>query len=166
MKKISLFSLLAILNLLFLQSINAEVKLPAIVSSNMVLQRNTTIKLWGWADANEKITIKALWLKQVMNIEADNNGNWSIEVKTTNSKEPQTINIKSKTSDITLENVLFGEVWLCSGQSNMAQPVKGYNGQPTFGSVIATAKSNNPNLPLFTASAPLLFAPDQPAESD
>lgn len=114
MKKISLFSLFAIINLLFLQSINAEVKLPAIVSSNMVLQRNTTIKLWGWADSNEKITIKALWLKQVMNIEADNNGNWSIDVKTTNSKEPQTINIKSKTSNITLENILFGEVWLCS----------------------------------------------------
>lgn len=150
MKKIILISLLAILNLPFLQSINAEVKLPAIVSSNMVLQRNTTIKLWGWADANEKITIKTSWLKKVVKIKADNSGNWSIKVKTTNSKEPQTINIKSKTSKIKLENILFGEVWLCSGQSNMQQPVKGNDGQPTFGSVMAITKSSNPNLRLFT----------------
>ncbi len=149
MKKIFLLSLLALLNLPFLQSINAEVKLPAIVSSNMVLQRNTTIKLWGWADANEKITIKTSWLKKAVKIKADNNGNWSIEVKTTNSKEPQTINIKSKTSKIKLENILFGEVWLCSGQSNMQMPVKGNDGQPTFGSVKAITKSNNSNLRLF-----------------
>jgi len=55
MKKITLISLIIISNFLFIQSINAAVKLPAIVSSNMVLQRNTTIKIWGWADAKEHI---------------------------------------------------------------------------------------------------------------
>ena len=150
MRRISLIILLATFSLLFLQSINAKVKLPAIVSSNMVLQRNTTIELWGWADAKEKVTIKASWLKRAMKTEADNNGTWRIEVKTTNSIEPQTIKIKSKTSAITLENVLFGEVWLCSGQSNMQQPIKGYMGQPTFGSDMATVKANNPNLRLFS----------------
>ncbi len=150
MRRLILITLIATFHLIFLQAINAEVRLPAVVSSNMVLQRNTTVVLWGWADANEKITIKTSWLKELLNFEADNEGIWRIEVKTTNSKEPQTIKIKSITSDITLENVLFGEVWLCSGQSNMQQPVKGYNGQPTFGSVMATAKSNNPNLRLFT----------------
>ncbi|HTN68338.1 MAG TPA: sialate O-acetylesterase [Dysgonamonadaceae bacterium] len=150
MRRVTLFILIAAFNLLFLSSIMAEVKLPAIVSSNMVLQRNTTIMLWGWADAKEKITIKTSWLKESMDIEADNKGTWQIEVKTTNSKEPQSINISSKTSDITLENVLFGEVWLCSGQSNMQQTMKGYDGQPTFGSLMAIAKSNNNNLRLFT----------------
>lgn len=152
MKKVTLIILIALFNLLFLQSISikAEVQLPAIVSSNMVLQRNTNIALWGWADANEKITIKASWLNAPVDIEADNNGDWLTEIKTTNSKERQTIQISSKTSDITLENILFGEVWLCSGQSNMQQPLKGYNGQPTFRSNMAVAKSNNPNLRLFT----------------
>ena len=150
MRRVTLISVIAAFSLLLVQSISAEVKLPAIVSSNMVLQRNTTIVLWGWADVKEKITIKASWLNELMKIEADNEGSWRIALKTTNSKEPQTINIKSKTSDITLENVLFGEVWLCSGQSNMQQPIKGYNGQPTFRSIMATAKSNNPNLRLFT----------------
>ncbi|MBI9064421.1 MAG: hypothetical protein JEZ14_20720, partial [Marinilabiliaceae bacterium] len=101
MRRISLMILLATFSLLFLQSIKATVKLPAIVSSNMVLQRNTTIELWGWADAKEKVTIKASWLKRALNTEADNNGTWRIEVKTTNSIAPQTIKIKSKTSAIT-----------------------------------------------------------------
>tara|TARA_B100000809_G_scaffold204793_1_gene206280 strand:+ start:16163 stop:17620 length:1458 start_codon:yes stop_codon:yes gene_type:complete len=150
MRKLSLIILIATFNLLFVQSIRAEVKLPAIVSSNMVLQRNTTIMLWGWADAKEKITINASWLNEQLNIEADKEGNWIVELQTTNTKAPQTIKIISKESDILLENILFGEVWLCSGQSNMQQPVKGYNGQPTFGSAMATTKSANPNLRLFT----------------
>ena len=149
MRRISLITLAAF-HLLLLQPTIAAVKLPAIVSSNMVLQRNAAVVVWGWADAKEKISIQASWLKELINLEADNAGNWRIEVKTTNSKEPQTIKIKSKTSDITLENVLFGEVWLCSGQSNMQQPIKGYDGQPTFGSLMATAESDNPNLRLFT----------------
>ncbi len=150
MRIVSLIILIATFNLLFVQSIRAEVKLPAIVSSNMVLQRNTTIMLWGWADAKEKITINASWLNKQLNIEADKEGNWTVEVQTTNSKAPQTIKITSKESDILLKNILFGEVWLCSGQSNMQQPVRGYNGQPTFGSAMATTKSANPNLRLFT----------------
>lgn len=150
MRRIALITLIATFHFLFLQSIKAELKLPAIVSSNMVLQRNTTVVLWGWADAKEKITIEASWLEELINSESDKNGNWRIEIKTTNSKEPQTIVIKSNTSTITLENVLFGEVWLCSGQSNMQQSLKGYDGEPVFGSVMAVAKSNNPNLRIFT----------------
>ena len=150
MKRVTGIILIALFNLLFLQSIHAEVELPAVISSNMVLQRNTTVKVWGWADAQEKIIINTSWLNEAINIEADNEGTWQTEIKTTNSKEPQTIKIKSQTSDILLENVLFGEVWLCSGQSNMQQPLKGYNGQPTYGGTMAVAKSANPNLRLFT----------------
>lgn len=150
MKRASIFSITTAIALLVVQSIYAEVKLPAIVSSDMVLQRNTTVVLWGWADAKEKLSIEASWLQEPIDLIADNEGNWRTEVKTTNSKDLQTIQIKSKSSDITLENILFGEVWLCSGQSNMQQPLKGYNGQPTFGGVMATAKSRNPNLRLFS----------------
>jgi len=149
MKRVFMISLIAAIFLLFVQSIYAEVKLPAIVSSNMVLQRNTTVVLWGWADSKEKISIETSWLNETLNVKADKEGNWRIELKTTNSKEPQTIKIKSKTSNIILENILFGEVWLCSGQSNMWQPINGYNGQPTFGSIKAIIKSDNPNLRLF-----------------
>ncbi|MBS2211997.1 hypothetical protein KEM09_11310 [Carboxylicivirga mesophila] len=136
----------------WLTSAFAEVKLPAIVSSNMVLQRNVTVKLWGWADANEKITIQVSWQTGSNKVVADEKGNWQLAVTTTDSKAPQTISIKSKESDIRLDNVLFGEVWLCSGQSNMQQPLKGYMGQPTFEGPMTIAKANNPNLRLFTVN--------------
>jgi sialate O-acetylesterase len=151
MRKITL-KVLTTFILLLLQVTNAQVKLPAIVSSNMVLQRNTNVKLWGWAGANEKLTIKTSWSKSPMMVQATVEGNWMIDAKTTNSKEPQTIAIKSKTSDILLENVLFGEVWLCSGQSNMEMSLQGYVGQPAYGSSDAIAKSNNPNLRLFNVT--------------
>jgi sialate O-acetylesterase len=150
--KVRLSAVVIFLSLLCAQAVSAEVKLPAIVSSDMVLQRSTTVALWGWADAKEKITIEASWLSETLNVVADKEGNWRIDVKTTDSKKAQTIAIKSKTSDIKLENVLFGEVWLCSGQSNMEMPIKGYNGQPTFGSSMAIVKSHNPNLRLFTVT--------------
>lgn len=150
MKRVNLIILLAVFNLFLIQSIHAEIKLPAVVSSNMVLQRNTTIMLWGWADSKEEITINTSWLNEQIFVQADNQGNWRVEVKTNNSKESQLITLTSKTSNIKLENILFGEVWLCSGQSNMEQPVKGFSSQPTFGSNTAIVKSNNSNLRLFT----------------
>jgi sialate O-acetylesterase len=150
MKKASLIILIATIQLLFIQSVHAEIRLPALVSSNMVLQRNTTVVLWGWADPKERITIDGSWLMSPIDLKADNEGNWRVEVKTTNSKEAQTIKIKSETSNVVLENILFGEVWLCSGQSNMELPVKGFLGQPTFGSVNSIANAHNPNLRLFS----------------
>ncbi len=150
MKRVIPNALWTVFLLLLTPSLLAEVTLPAIVSSNMVLQRNTTVSLWGWADAGEKISIEASWLDEALNVEADDQGNWSVEVETTNSKEAQTISIKSENSEISLENVRFGEVWICSGQSNMQQPVTGYMGQPTFGSSMAVAFASNPDLRLFT----------------
>ncbi|MCF8335035.1 MAG: sialate O-acetylesterase [Bacteroidales bacterium] len=150
MKRVTLISVIAAFFLLCMQSIQAEVKLPAIVSSNMVLQRDATVVLWGWADANEKITIETSWISKALDVEADEEGNWRVQVETTNSQEPQNIEITSKDSNIKLWNVVFGEVWLCSGQSNMQQPLRGYTGQPTYGSVMETAKSKNSDLRLFT----------------
>lgn len=150
MKNVLLITMLFVFNFILISSGYAEVKLPAIVSSNMVLQRNTTITLWGWANANEKITITASWLNENLKIKADSNGNWKIKVATTNSKDTQSIKITSHVSNMTLKNILFGEVWLCSGQSNMYQPLKGYAGQPTFGGNHAILNSKNPNLRLFS----------------
>lgn len=150
MKKSLFITGLVIFNFILIQSSYAEVKLPAIVSSNMVLQRNTTITLWGWADANEKISISTSWLNESLSLKADIQGNWKVDIKTTNSKDSQTIKIVSADSNITLENILFGEVWLCSGQSNMYQPLKGYTGQPTFGGPLAILNAKNTNLRLFS----------------
>lgn len=146
MKKTALVALLAIAFSVFSPIAQAKIKLPAIVSSNMVLQRNTTVNLWGWANPNEKITIKASWIKDAIHIEADKDGNWKTQVKTTDSKSPQSIVL----NDIHLDNILFGEVWLCSGQSNMQDPVKGFEAMPVFGANMAIVQARNPNLRLFT----------------
>jgi sialate O-acetylesterase len=148
--KRSILYFLAALLLLSSQALLAEVKLPAIVSSNMVLQRNSQVVLWGWADAGEDITIEASWLSEAMEVETDQDGNWRVEVKTTDSKEAQVILVRGKDAEIKLENVLFGEVWLCSGQSNMQQPLNGYTGEPTFGATQAILAAKNPNLRLFS----------------
>ena len=128
----------------------AKIKLPNIIASNMVLQRNTTVKIWGWASPGEKISIKTSWISETLKIITPENGRWEITMKTTLSKEPQTIQLKSIESNINLDNILFGEVWICSGQSNMRMPLKGYTGQPTFDGNLSVATSKNPNLRLFS----------------
>ena len=146
-------SILAFLTVFLFFSYNtsfAKIKLPSIIASNMVLQRNTSVKIWGWATPGEKISIKASWISEKLKITASENGRWEIAIKTTLSKEPQSIQLKSSESNINLENILFGEVWVCSGQSNMRMPLKGYTGQPTFEGNLAVATSKNTNLRLFS----------------
>lgn len=149
MKHIIFYPVLAIFWLLNLQTVKADVRLPAIISSDMILQRNTSVELWGWADAGERILIRASWLEESFNLVADPEGNWSLEVQTTDSRGPQTLLIQDAGSEILLENILFGEVWLCSGQSNMGMPLKGLPGQPVFGTSMTIARADNPNLRLF-----------------
>ncbi len=131
---------------------NCQIKLPAIVSSNMVLQCNTTVNVWGWAAPGEQITITTSWTKNDINVTANSDGTWKVPVATTNAKEPQSITLKSKASNIVLENIMFGEVWLCSGQSNMQMPVRGNEGEPVVGSTAAIMHAKNPNLRLFTVT--------------
>ncbi|WP_394775713.1 sialate O-acetylesterase [Flavobacterium sp.] len=104
-------------------SIAAQIKLPALVADNMVLQQNAKVNLWGWASPNEKITINLGWENIPVEVIADVNGNWKTAVNTPNgSDKAYEISINAS-NNITLRNILIGEVWLCSGQSNMFFPV-------------------------------------------
>jgi sialate O-acetylesterase len=150
MKRIKQVFFLALTLLFSSSACLAKIKLPAIISSHMVLQRNTTVTLWGWSDANEKISVNTSWMKEAVNIVADSRGNWKARIQTTDSKKPQTVRIKSNTSNILVEDILFGEVWLCSGQSNMTMPVNGFYGQPVFGAQQAITEALNVNIRLFT----------------
>jgi len=95
---------------------NANVRLPKIFADDMVLQRNKLIPVWGWADANEKIEIK--FNKQTKTTKADKNGKWIIRLDSENAGGPFELSIKGR-NIIVFKNVLVGEVWICSGQSNM-----------------------------------------------
>ncbi len=97
---------------------NAEVLLPPIFSSNMVLQQNTTVNFWGTADKNESFTIAVDWQKDKILVTAGKDGKWRASVKTTEAGGPYEIKITG-TNTVIFRNVMLGEVWFCSGQSNM-----------------------------------------------
>jgi sialate O-acetylesterase len=119
MKKICV-SLIAIL---ICYSLRANVKMPKIFGDNMVLQRNKPIPVWGWADANEKISVQ--FNHQTKTIKADKSGKWMIKLDNENVGGPYQLIIKGKNT-VTFNNVLVGEVWICSGQSNMEMPIEGW----------------------------------------
>lgn len=102
---------------------NADVKLPALIGNNMILQQNQKVKIWGWAEPGEKISIYPGWLTEEYSTEAGQNGKWLVEIKTLSAGGPFSLKIEGK-NVILLENILFGEVWICSGQSNMEFTIK------------------------------------------
>jgi len=101
-----------------------NITLPSLVSSDMVLQQNSEIRLWGWGDPQEKVEIFTSWNGEVINTVTDSHANWSIQVKTPEAGGPYQIKI-SGYNQILLNNVMIGEVWICSGQSNMQWPLSG-----------------------------------------
>ena len=115
---------------------SAKIELPSILCDNMVLQQNAMVTLWGKATPNSKVNITTSWapLRRVQ-AQADKDGRWSAEVDTPAATfEPQTVKI-SDGETLTLRNILIGDVWVCSGQSNMEMPVKGFDRQPVENSL-------------------------------
>ncbi len=102
--------------LIFGQNTSAQIKLPSLVSNGMVLQRDQATTLWGWASPGEKIRVQLG--KKTIRTQADAQGNWHTQLPAYPAGGPHTIKLSGK-NEIVLEDVLFGDVWLCAGQSNM-----------------------------------------------
>jgi sialate O-acetylesterase len=131
-------------------TLSAKVTLPALVGDNMVLQQQSKVKVWGWSAPNASIKVTASWgIKG--NTKSDKEGSWFITIATpAASVTPYTITV-SDGEPVTLNNVLIGEVWLCSGQSNMEMTFTGVWGSPVIGANQTIAESGlYPNLRLFT----------------
>jgi sialate O-acetylesterase len=101
----------------------AEVKLPAVLSSHMVLQRDRAVPVWGTAKPGEKVTVS--FRKQERSTEADKDGKWLVKLEALEAGGPDRLTVRGSNT-VTLEDVLVGEVWVGSGQSNMAGGVNGY----------------------------------------
>jgi sialate O-acetylesterase len=123
---------------------SADVRLPAIIGDNMVLQSGSRVSLWGWADPNEEINVKASWDKMDWTIQADSAGKWIFQTASPDAGGPYEITFKGKNT-VTVKNVLAGEVWLCSGQSNMEMAVRSANHAAE-----EAAGANYPQIRLFT----------------
>ena len=96
----------------------ANVIIPAQFSDHMVLQQNDDVKFWGWANPNEEVFIQPSWTSEIYKTKANNQALWELKIKTPNAGGPYIIKINGY-NEIILKDVLIGEVWLCSGQSNM-----------------------------------------------
>ncbi len=128
MKHITIFIALFFL---FIGIVEAKITLPDIISDNMVLQQNTNVKLWGKSEAKSMVKIRLSWQKQEITTQTDNNGKWLVSVSTPMATfSPQTIIFSDKDSKIEITNILIGEVWLVSGQSNMEMPLNGFWNNP------------------------------------
>ena len=97
---------------------HAQIRLPKVIGNNMVLQQNKPVAIWGYAEPSS--TIKVSFGKQSLKTSSDDKGKWEVQLKPMKaSKEPQKMIIKSAKNQVVLDNILVGEVWLASGQSNM-----------------------------------------------
>ena len=136
----------ASLALLAAAALNAKITLPPVIGDNMVLQQQTSAAIFGFADPGKTVTVKTSWNKKKVSTTADSqSGRWLVKVQTPAAGGPYEITI-SDGDKVTLKDVLIGEVWFASGQSNMEMPVKGYGSQPAKGGTqaIVTAKASRP----------------------
>jgi sialate O-acetylesterase len=141
-------SLTIVVLFIFLQFSKANISLPEIFSDNMVLQQKSDIIFWGWAKTGETIVIKADWMDSDITVKADVQGTWKTTIKTPGFGGPYNIHIKGQ-NEVILKNVLIGEVWLCSGQSNMEMSAQwGINNGDE-----EVKNANYPKIRLFTVGA-------------
>lgn len=116
MKRQLFLSLLVLTAALFSNPVRADVRLPEVLDSGMVLQRETKVPVWGFADAGEKVTVTFAGQTEIATADAD--GRWQVELKPLKAGGPLTMTVKGK-NELKLDDILVGDVWLCSGQSNM-----------------------------------------------
>lgn len=166
MNLIKLFATLAAILLLSHPS-NAEVQLPDIISDNMVLQQNTDARLWGWATPGSRITVTPSWNREepVSGI-TGTNGRWDVSLPTpTASFIPHSITVTGDKTTLRLDNILVGEVWFCSGQSNMEMTLEGYTMQPVDEAPRAIAyAANYPGIRVAVIKRGISYTPQERVE--
>jgi sialate O-acetylesterase len=149
----------AILLLSFATVVRADVRLPAILSDHLVLQQQMAVPVWGWAEPGEQVTVT--FGKDKQSARADDKGNWQVKLSPlTASETPADLTIAGKNT-ITLKDVLVGEVWLCSGQSNME-----FSMRTVKNSAQEIADANHPNLRLFTVPKWVQAQPQKDVKED
>ena len=139
-----------LISLFFVLKTEAKVTLTSIWGDNMVLQQQAEVTFRGKATPGKRVYASASWNHRKIYADCDRNGQWTLALPTPEAGGPYTITF-SDGEELTLKNILIGEVWFCSGQSNMEMPVKGFRGQPVYGSqpYIVSANHKRP-LRLYT----------------
>ncbi|WP_405293694.1 sialate O-acetylesterase [Algibacter sp. Ld11] len=157
MKKLIIVFIILVCN-----TISAEVTPNSLFQNNMVLQRNKPIAIFGHATSEETISVI---FKTKTYITKVKNGKWSVFLDKSEAGGPYTLIIQGE-NKVVLSNILVGEVWLCSGQSNMEMPVHGNKGQPINGSNLAILNSENSQIRLFKVGKKMASEPLNSCEGE
>ncbi len=138
----------------------AKIKLPALFTDNMMLQQEMETPIWGWANPNETVTVITSWNSTSYAVKANQKGQWKTLVRTPRATNiPYEIVLKTTEETTKIKNVLIGEVWLCSGQSNMEMPLKGFMGQPVLGGNEAIINSRNSSIRFISVPRKTVLSP-------
>ena len=134
-----------LISLFFVLKTEAKVTLTSIWGDNMVLQQQAEVTFRGKATPGKRVYASASWNHRKIYADCDRNGQWTLALPTPEAGGPYTITF-SDGEELTLKNILIGEVWFCSGQSNMEMPMGGFDRQPVRGTndIIAKAKPSTP----------------------
>lgn len=139
-------------------TISAKVVLPKIFASGMVMQQQTDANLWGEAKADATVKITTSWNKKTVSVKAGNDGKWTAKIQTPAAGGPYSITFNDGEKTV-IDNILVGELWICSGQSNMEMPMKGFKNQPVENAVEDILHSGDSKMRLFTVKRTSLFQP-------
>lgn len=130
-------------------SSSAQIELSNLFSDNMVLQQESHVNIWGKAKKNQELIIYTSWSGKILRTIVEDDGSWEVKIKTPSAGGPYNIQVTCDGETKTINNVLIGEVWLASGQSNMEMTLSGNNREPVNGSLDAIANSNNTKIRFF-----------------
>ncbi|MDE7438351.1 MAG: 9-O-acetylesterase [Muribaculaceae bacterium] len=145
-------------------TVSAKVVLPNYITDNMLVQRNSVMRIAGDATPGSEVNIKASWDAKAKKVKADKAGKFEADIHTPEAGGPYTIEISDKDSKVKVGNVLSGELWLCSGQSNMEFPVQGWTSVMDADHVVSTAR--NPDIRLFQVKKNTSFTPQNNLEAN
>ncbi len=146
-------SWILICSLLSLTSAFSELKLPSLIGDNMVLQQQSAPLVWGRAGAGTTVTIITSWNKKVYRLKADQQGEWRSGIVTPAAGGPYEIVFSQGAGKQVVRNVMIGEVWVCSGQSNMEMPMRGFKNQPVLNSNDILLEAQDNQLRLFKVAS-------------
>ena len=113
--KTAKLTFLSLYVLLLVTNVSADLRLPAVISDNMVLQEQRAVPIWGWAEPGESVTVTGSWENSSVSAKADPEGKWQVKLQTPKASGPYTLTVQGNNT-LVLDNILIGEVWECSGQ--------------------------------------------------
>ena len=156
--------------LLFLSAaLNAQpLQIAHIFSDHAVLQQETTVPVWGWGEPGNKVQVFTSWLKKPMAATVNEDGTWRVYLQTFKADgRSQSLVVKSGKEKIELVDVVFGEVWICSGQSNMEMPIGGFGFQEVEGATeaILEAAETAKQIRVFDIKAPKCTEPQKDVDA-